>query len=243
MPNHVTNELRANESVVKDLCGPEGNVDFNRIVPMPELLQGDSAMPLIEDWARFSLGLMTVQDLQPTGIDAAEAFKDGDYGAASAVLKRQNMIQRLQEGPYIKDMEPDRFELFLKYLRALYEYGHANWYSWSVENWGTKWNAYRTEHIEPGLVRFETAWSAPIPVIDALSRNHADAEIRLRWADEDFGCNVGDVTVRNAEIVAGGALENGSREAEELALKLVHGGELPEHMRRNDDGRIVYVED
>ena len=44
-----------------------------------------------------------------------------------------------------------------------------NWYDWSIENWGTKRNAYR--YRDNGRTfRFETASSHPEPVMVALSR-------------------------------------------------------------------------
>jgi len=50
--------------------------------------------------------------------------------------------------------------------------GRPNWYDWQVENWGTKWNAYEQSFCDNGYgeleVSFDTAWSAPFPIIAAL---------------------------------------------------------------------------
>jgi hypothetical protein len=47
-----------------------------------------------------------------------------------------------------------------------------NWYSWNVNNWGTKWNAYSQELLEQDnytlKIQFDTAWSPPEPVIARL---------------------------------------------------------------------------
>jgi len=47
-----------------------------------------------------------------------------------------------------------------------------NWYDWSIENWGTKWDAYevRTQRISETelYVMLETAWSPPIPIFRKL---------------------------------------------------------------------------
>ena len=51
-----------------------------------------------------------------------------------------------------------------------------NWYDWSIANWGTKWNAYdiRVQDEWDGgdncemEIHFDTAWSAPFPIINAL---------------------------------------------------------------------------
>jgi hypothetical protein len=47
-----------------------------------------------------------------------------------------------------------------------------NWYDWSVENWGTKWDAYnvRVQRLSDTslYVMMETAWSPPIPIFKKL---------------------------------------------------------------------------
>ncbi len=53
------------------------------------------------------------------------------------------------------------------------------WYSWSIANWGTKWNAYSQEdhpywHEKTGWRYFETAWGAPMPIVHALAAKHAE---------------------------------------------------------------------
>lgn len=63
-----------------------------------------------------------------------------------------------------------------------------NWYQWSIQNWGTKWNAYMgvTGLIEDtyAIAHFETAWSPPLPVIDKLAEMFPKAHLRLIWCDE-----------------------------------------------------------
>lgn len=47
-----------------------------------------------------------------------------------------------------------------------------NWYDWSIENWGTKWDAYelRVQRLSDTslYVMMETAWSPPIPIFEKL---------------------------------------------------------------------------
>lgn len=71
-------------------------------------------------------------------------------------------------------------------------YGSNNWYDWSCFNWGTKWNAY-SDYKEDSTITFDTAWSCPLPVLDALAEmcyNH-NVSFTGKWADEDCGNNVG----------------------------------------------------
>lgn len=73
--------------------------------------------------------------------------------------------------------EPDSFES--RRLRKLH--GADNWYDWSINNWGTKWNSYHDEVDYDGekslVYKFDTAWSPPEPVIDALRKKFPDLGI------------------------------------------------------------------
>lgn len=53
------------------------------------------------------------------------------------------------------------------------KYGASDWYSWSVNNWGTKWDTSASDcnPYEDGKgvdMYFETAWSPPIAFFDAM---------------------------------------------------------------------------
>jgi hypothetical protein len=58
----------------------------------------------------------------------------------------------------------------------LAEYGHKDWYSWSMENWGTKWDAStgewndadRTNENQVGL-SFDTAWQPPVVFYEKMT--------------------------------------------------------------------------
>ena len=73
-------------------------------------------------------------------------------------------------------------------------YGASNWYDWSVANWGTKWNAYYSNIDKANnTMEFDTAWSCPLPVLDALAKLCYEHKVWFtgKWADEDSGYNVG----------------------------------------------------
>ena len=53
------------------------------------------------------------------------------------------------------------------------KYGKNNWYHWSINNWGTKWNSVDTRVEENGSTlsyNFMTAWDCPREIVDALMR-------------------------------------------------------------------------
>ena len=49
---------------------------------------------------------------------------------------------------------------------------------------------------------FSTAWSAPHPVVEALSKKFPDVSFHHEWADEDIGYNCGSMDYRNGEVVS-----------------------------------------
>lgn len=84
-----------------------------------------------------------------------------------------------------------------------------DWYHWSIENWGTKWNAYefKTTINDNGCaegpvnvtIQFDTAWSPAMPVLNALSRKYPEIEFGYLYADEDIGSNFGVGSITNGE--------------------------------------------
>ena len=64
-----------------------------------------------------------------------------------------------------------------------------DWYDWRTEHWGTKWNARRAARggvtvrgvTATVLVRFDTPWRPPLPVISAAARRFPSLAFDLRW--------------------------------------------------------------
>ena len=60
------------------------------------------------------------------------------------------------------------------------KYGHADWYSWSVDNWGTKWNCDAQDWMKienPNADQasvtfwFDSAWSPPTALYEFIESN------------------------------------------------------------------------
>ena len=77
-----------------------------------------------------------------------------------------------------------------RYLLYYKVHGYVDWYDWRCAKWGTKWNVCHYRH-QGGEVWFETAWSHPWPVLEALSRQFPDCVFAVSYADEDIGSNAG----------------------------------------------------
>ena len=105
------------------------------------------------------------------------------------------------------------------------QYGSDNWYDWSIANWGTKWNSYgyhdcTEKDFDGATLTFDTAWSNPQPVIAALAEKYPDLHFSHKWADEDFGYNVGEKEYEDGEESFSNVPEGGSKEALELAAEI-----------------------
>ena len=89
------------------------------------------------------------------------------------------------------------------------KYGSNNWYDWSINNWGTKWNScesvitYKDE--EDLHYVFQTAWSPAIPVIKKLAEMF-DVEVKLVFVCECGEC--GRIIFDNGKMIENVIYEN-----------------------------------
>jgi hypothetical protein len=91
------------------------------------------------------------------------------------------------------------------------------WYDWAVENWGTKWDldenpllpdSFQDKEI---LFDFDTAWSPPMGVINALSEKFPDDHFVLQYLEMGMGfCG-------EASFSDGAFIDNQSSEDKEVA--------------------------
>lgn len=95
---------------------------------------------------------------------------------------------------HLKEKDPEALRLGQLSKDCLDKYGHADWYTWSVENWGTKWGAYDyvEKEREPGRFSFafDTAWSFPEPIFRKLEEMYPELVFDIASYDEgsNFGC-------------------------------------------------------
>ena len=89
-------------------------------------------------------------------------------------------------------------------------------------------------------IYFDTAWSAPLPVLDKLSQMYPDLKFDFEFADEDIGRNAGDMLIQNGEILKGGFLDD-CKEACETYFRL-WGGETDYRFNENT-GTYEYIDE
>lgn len=72
--------------------------------------------------------------------------------------------------------------------KEMEKYGENNWYDWSIENWGTKWNAYDAKYIDDKTIIFVTAWNMPLPIYEKLAQICSENNVAFTgyWCEEDI---------------------------------------------------------
>ena len=230
MPNWVrskiTIEAENADEIIKNLLTKDENdelqVDFNKIVPMPESLNIIS-------------GTLTATcvNLYLNSIKKTEDFRK--YITIS-VLNDMNFINRdnddfeeeMQDCLNYKDFnskEPkfktkeDVLAYGKQALDNLLNYGAIDWYDWRVKHWGTKWNADCTQ-IDGNTIKFETAWDPVCYLFGEYSKRYPDATFYYEYAEEQINQFCGQITIKNGAFVEENYYEAGSEDALNFGLTL-----------------------
>ena len=66
------------------------------------------------------------------------------------------------------------------------------WYDWNIKNWGTKWGSFNgsmefdKKYGDEVSYKFDTAWSPPAPILEALRDKFPDVSIRWFYRIETW---------------------------------------------------------
>lgn len=197
MPNHIKNiiTLKGDEQKIREMLEEIqydelglGTVDFNKIIPMPESLN-------VESGSRTDKGIEIVKTYLEN-MPEEQSDKEGTYDEFFEDLRSHSAE--------ISDEEEKKiWNIGVTAVENLHKCGAPTWYEWCTNNWGTKWNAYGydegTDYSASGNLHFQTAWSAPHPVIKKLAQMYPDIIFEHEWADEDIGANCGRKIYSNGE--------------------------------------------
>lgn len=261
MPNHVKNILHINadeetrsriwHEIQDDEIGI-GSIDFNKLIPMPKELHIESSSMTDQG---IELYLTSINPLVPYYGKRADKIKIDEYvdiirklnenksfSAFTGTMSAAQIESTLQK---YKDL-PQNKNIFFSGKQAVenvVKYGSKDWYDWAIKNWGTKWNAYEFEKVNEDTITFETAWSAPHPILNAISEKYPKITFSHSWADEDIGSNVGKRIYINGEIMELERPANLSKDAYEMAADIWRL-ELKEYgLHLSEDGATYeYVE-
>lgn len=196
MPNYVRNKITfsGNSEEILDMLKHIqnddlgiGSIDFNKLIPMPESLN-------IECGSRTTQGVKMVKDFIMK-LTAGELVSIQNNEQLEKVLTEQTKN--------VPDESRPSWELGVKATLNKMKYGAATWYEWSIENWGTKWNSCDFGEsgvtFENNTIQFDTAWSAPHPILAKLAETNPNISFEHRWADEDLGNNCGKSQYENGQ--------------------------------------------
>jgi hypothetical protein len=84
-----------------------------------------------------------------------------------------------------------------KYDSNIKKYGHPDWYTWQVANWGTKWDITLNSDLEPeenedgtSTIRagFDSAWGPPVEAFQKLYEKYKAKNIYIRLEYFEPGC-------------------------------------------------------
>lgn len=207
MPNHILNivtitgdelELSRLKTALKI---SENEFDFNGVVPMPKELTTHSS---------------------PIRIISEEEYRNQE------LVKRQ-IKEKIDNGIEVDYFERDKLTSggITKEIRKelLDKFGVDNWYNWAILNWGTKWGAYDVYIVNNSnnelIVQFNTAWSTPLSFLLKLSEQYPTLQLSVRYADEDFGHNVGEYKVICGHMTEENIPDGGSKEAFMMASQIL----------------------
>lgn len=224
MPNHIQNRLQflgENSEVEKVLSaikgkfddGQEMQIDFDKIKPCPKGMDIDS-----DGW------------LMPL---------DNRYSSHEPMKGHMDKIRKfIVDNP---DRKEETMKNFLQGITNYLEHGFSTWYTWNIEHWGTKWNAYQQgdKRNTSDTIYFQTAWSSPVNLIGELSEKFPNVIFKLAYSDEDSGCNCGKYTISKGEAIEKFIPVNTSNEAYELYFELHPDRKEDYHLV---DGKYQYVE-
>jgi len=202
MPNHIVNHISLHgdpqkireilEAIQSDEIGI-GSVDFNKVIPMPKSLDIESGTRTDRGLKAYR-GFIEVYTFGRSADDTLKALENIPVNSEEVFLRQRTDIRR------------DEWMLGKTAWHNIRQYGAPTWYDWCVSNWGTKWNAYGyneepIDYHDGDMLYFQTAWSAPHPVLEKLAEMFPDVKLEHEWADEDIGQNCGRYSYQGGERI------------------------------------------
>ena len=242
MPNHIQNRLRIigsdkevqrvfNHIKGKSPDGEEMQIDFRKIKPMPDGMEVEPHSG-IETWVNICMGqcdfksmLQHAQSSKSFGqVWIEDENKDG-FNKMLNYMETSTAFEYLlgEHGrKNVKDFTDEEFGIFIQCLKNFRNHGYVSWYKWSIEHWGTKWNAYSQNDTRNtnDTIYFQTAWNSPVELIKTLSSQLPSVRFLLVYADEDSGSNTGKLEMQNGKVLSSTKPESQSKEGYDIYFEL-----------------------
>ena len=168
MPNWVMNELICSFQTQEQFESFKSKINleglFNSFIPMPEVLDGTQCPEINAD----KLILEYNKETNSTAIGLREIIGSNHYRFS------------------------DLAKNALKNQQAFIDTGYSNWYSWSLDHWGVKWDAVRPT-VKFDLLTitfsFDTPWGCPEHFVRELSKLYPEATFEMVSGSIENDCH------------------------------------------------------
>lgn len=186
MANYVFNYLYMNEETIKKYCNGEGELDFNKIIPKPEIFSHIKfqlfSQKTWEIEAKFmNFVIHKEKNLEKENINELIMLFLNKLGEKLESKNFEEILKNNPENETALALAPVYCETF---------YGKTNAAYWCAENWGTKWNACDQYKCED-YIEFTTAWSMPDKIIEKIIEENPNEPLKILFNDEVLGENCG----------------------------------------------------
>lgn len=193
MPNHVTHRIRifgtpddrrAFFAAHLRREDEKEHFDFETLIPMPPRLHGETSF-VGEDAALYLL-LASFGTPDIVGSFGRPCRQPLAHWNREVLDQLKADLERLGHGAWREEGAA--------WLRNVADYGFGSWYEWSIEHWGTKWNAYEFRRVDETEARsevmFDTAWSPPLPIFEKMAERWPSLRFQIFSYDEggNFAC-------------------------------------------------------
>ena len=168
MPNWVMNELtcifqtQEEYNVFKEKINLEGL--FNSFIPMPEILDGTQSPNI---------------NVEKLILEYNKETKSTSMGLTEIIISNH---------PRYSDLAKNA----LKNQQAFIETGYHDWYTWSLDNWGVKWDAVRPT-VKFDLLTitlcFDSPWGCPEHFVRELSKLYPNATFEMVSGSIENDCH------------------------------------------------------
>ena len=158
MPNWVMNELICSFQTQEQFESFKSKINleglFNSFIPMPEILDGT---------------------LSPH-------IAPGDFINGVNKSKGTNFLTLEEITTCDDNWDSERAKQVIKNIKAFESTGFHDWYSWSLDNWGVKWDAVRPT-VKFDLLTitfyFDSPWGCPEQFVRTLSTLYPEATFEM----------------------------------------------------------------
>jgi len=136
---------------------------------------------------------LDIEDDQNAALAAIFSTRPPEIGII--VLKKEPLTLNVKE-----------FNLYISYLKNLYNHRYTNWFHWRMMKWNSAWNAYNTKEVA-GAIQFTTRPGPSLNVTLKLSRDFNKIKFIHGYVEKETG-KPGKIGFKNGVVFQYGFTNN-----------------------------------